>query len=200
MFAVIENIRTMNKQTIYIKNMCCQRCIEAVQDELTNLKLVVEKVQLGKAVFLNSPKVKMEEIERVLLKRGFELIVSEEAQIVEAVKIALIELVRHSEVGQENKTHLSDFLEQRVKKPYRYIHKVFLNHTNLNIENYLILQRIEKVKELIQQSRLNFSEIADATGYKTLPHLSGQFKKITGMTMMEYKNNDVKDRKPLDFL
>jgi AraC-like DNA-binding protein len=44
----------------------------------------------------------------------------------------------------------------------------------------------------------NFSEIADLTGYKTAQHLSGQFKKIVGVSMLEYKAKNIKQRKSID--
>ena len=88
---------------------------------------------------------------------------------------------------------------EKLKKPYRAIHKLFLEHTHLTIEKYTILQRIEKVKTLIEEeNNLNFSEIAHLAGYKTQQHLSGQFKKITGMSMLEYKNSENKNRTPID--
>lgn len=187
----------MNKQAVYIKNMCCQRCIDAVQSELESLKLQFENIRLGSVVFKSNVLIKMPELKKALEKRGFELLLSEEDRIVEEVKISLIELIRQTS-DNEHKVHLSDFLEQRIKKPYRYIYKLFFGRTGLNIENYLILQRVEKVKELIEQNELNFSEIAYCTGYKTLQHLSGQFKKTTGMSMMKYKNAKNKNRVAID--
>jgi AraC family transcriptional regulator len=188
----------MKKQTVYIKNMCCQRCIDAINSDFSLLGLQVENVELGKAVFTNPSNIDTNVIGETLQKRGFELILSKENRIVEEVKIALIELIRKSAIDPDHKIHLAEYLEEKVKKPYRHIHKLFLQSTHLTIEAYLILQRIEKVKELIEQEEHNFSEIADTTGYKTLQHLSGQFRKITGMSMMEYKNSKIPKRVPID--
>ena len=188
----------MKTQTIHIKNMCCQRCIEAVQTELSGLGLKVEEVKLGEVSFAENSRIKLSEIESILQKRGFELIVSQEARIVETVKIILIEMVHQSKVNHDYKIHLPEFLEQILKKPYRSIYKLFLSHTKLTVEKYFILQRIEKVKELIEQDEFNFSEIAEIAGFKTLQHLSAQFKKITGMNMIEYKKSESKNSKKID--
>lgn len=188
----------MKTQTIHIKNMCCQSCIEVVQNELSSLGVKIEEVKLGEVSFVKNDKIKINEIASILQKKGFELIVSQETQIVETVKILLIEIVRQSKVDHDYKIHLPEFLEQILKKPYRYINKLFLKHTKLTVEKYFILQRIERVKELIEQNELNFSEIAAKTGYNSLQHLSAQFKKITGVNMIEYKNSANKKRKPIN--
>lgn len=188
----------MKKETIYIKNMCCQRCIEAVQQELSSLGLKVETVKLGEAIFNELVSVSIDTISDSLKKRGFELIVSEGNRIVEAVKIAIIELIHQTKNNIDFKIQLSEYLEEKIKKPYRYIHKLFLEHSQLTIEKYAILQRIEKVKELIEEGRFSFSEIAHITGYKTQQHLSAQFKKNIGMNMIDYKNSKTKNRKGID--
>ena len=189
----------MNTQTIYIKHMCCQRCIEAVQTELTSLGLKVKNVELGEASFTEPSKIKVDSIANALKKRGFELIKSEDELLVETIKTAVIDLIHYSDnVGNDKKIHLQEFLEQKIKKSYSRIQKVFSLHTNMTIEKYIILQRLEKVKEKIEESNLNLSEIAYAMGYKTLQHLSAQFKKITGVTMMEYKKAKKTDRKAFD--
>ncbi len=188
----------MKKETIYIKNMCCQRCVEAVHQELSLLGLKVETVKLGEATFAEFVSVSRGTISDSLKKRGFELIVSEDDRIVEAVKTAIIELIHQPKNNIDFKIHLSEYLEEKIKKSYRYIHKLFLEQSQLTIEKYAILQRIEKVKELIEENRFNFSEIAHMVGYKTQQHLSAQFKKTTGMSMLKYKNSKDENRKGLD--
>jgi AraC family transcriptional regulator len=189
----------MTTKTIYIKNMCCQRCIEAVQVELVSFQLKIVEIKLGEATFVEHSNLEMNVIANALHNRGFELIISEETRLVEAVKTNLIELIHQSKLYQDYKIHLPEFIEEKLKKPYRYIHKLFLEHTKLTIEKYTILQRIEKVKALIEEeNNLNFSEIGHLAGYKTQQHLSSQFKKITGMSMYDYKNSKNKNRKPIN--
>ena len=180
--------------------MCCQRCIEAVEHELVSLGLKVKNVSLGKAVFAESPDVASSAIEKSLKKRGFELIISEEEQLVEVIKIAVITLIHNPDKGDKGQNmHLSSFIEEQTSKPYRQLNKLFSKHAGLTIEKYAILQRIEKVKELIQENKYNFSEIADLIGYKTQQHLSGQFKRITGMSMQTFKSKGGK-RKHIDVI
>jgi AraC family transcriptional regulator len=178
--------------------MCCQRCIDAVWQVLTTIGLEVNSVQLGEATFANS-KVPEQLIISALKDRGFEIIIYEEERIVESIKIAVIEIIHHSSNdNRNNKDNIPIYLEKKILNPYRFLNKIFLKHTNLTIQRYTTLQRIEKVKALIEEHNCNFSEIADLTGYKTAQHLSGQFKKIVGVSMLEYKAKNIKQRKSID--
>ena len=189
----------MQTQNIHIKNMCCQRCIEAVQEEFLKLGLKIKTIRLGEAVIENAEKINRNVINEALKHRGFELIISENEKIVEAVKTKLIAFIHHpSSIETELKISLSIYLEEKLRKPYRQIQSIFSKQTKHTIEKYTILLRIERVKELIDEDELNFSEIAHDMGYKTLQHLSGQFKKCVGMSMAEYKNSENKIRKPID--
>lgn len=178
--------------------MCCQRCIEAVNAALTSLGLGVKNVQLGTAVFNNTLSISDEEIRLVLSNKGFEIIVSEDDRLTEEIKIALIELIHHSDNTEQTNKTLPAFLEKKTFKSFRLLNRVFLKQTNLTIQKYVILQRIEKVKALIEEDKSNFSEIAYLAGYKTPQHLSAQFKKIVGVSMLEYKMKNIKRRIPID--
>ncbi len=178
--------------------MCCQRCIEAVETALVSLGLDIKSVLLGVATFDNPNKVLDEQVRQALSKKGFEIIVSEDERLAEEIKIALIELVHHSENVEHSNNTLPAFLEKRTFKPFRLLNKVFLKQTSITIQKYAILQRIEKVKALIEEDKSNFSEIAYAAGYKTPQHLSAQFKKIVGVSMLEYKMKNIRQRIPID--
>ncbi len=56
------------------------------------------------------------------------------------------------------------------------------------------------MKELLFYDELTLSEIAHKLGYSSVAHLSGQFKKVTGLTPSELKRSREIDRnrKPLD--
>ncbi len=185
----------MKQETIHIRNMCCQRCVEAVTDELQSLGLTVDKVKLGEAKFTSSGRVNMATIETSLNKRGFVLVKDEEEILVENIKSAVFDLIHHLSEIKKAEFSLSTYLENTTHKPYRHLLKIFTKHKGFTIEKYFTLQKIEKVKELIGQAHLQFSAIADIIGYKSLSHLSNQFKNITKMTMFEYKKLPNKERK-----
>jgi YesN/AraC family two-component response regulator len=84
---------------------------------------------------------------------------------------------------------------------YNYLSALFSSIESITIEKYVILQRIERAKELLAYNELNLNEIAYKLSYSSVQHLSQQFKKITGITPSEYKQSAKQlGRQPLDEL
>jgi AraC family transcriptional regulator len=178
--------------------MVCPRCIKVVNEELVSLGLVVKHVELGKAEFEEKKGVSESQIEETLRKEGFELIKTNEEETVEQIKHLIIDLVRdQSAIG--GTINYSQYISEKLSKQYTFLSKLFSNQNKITIEKYLILQRIEYAKELIQYGKLSFSEIAYKLGYKSPQHFSTQFKSVTGRLMKEYKSDKgVKGRRAID--
>ena len=176
--------------------MCCNRCIETVTRELTTLGLRVESVKLGEATYTESKKVKPDLIDDTLKAHGFEIITDSQEQLVESIKTTIMESIHHSDTLQ--KSNYSEYLSEKIGKPYRFLSQVFSSHKKMTIEKYIILQKIERAKELIEYRELTFSEIAYQLGYKNLQHLSTRFKAITGISMTSYKERKNKNRNFID--
>lgn len=187
----------MKASVLHIRNMCCQRCIEAVTDELQSLGLVLRNVKLGEAN-ISSDKINLPVIEAALNKRGFVLIKDEEEILVEKIKTVILDLVHHLTEMEKSNFVFSSYLEEQIKVPYRTLSRIFSQHKHLTIEKYFILLKIEKAKDLIENSNLQFSEIADSLRYKSHQHLSAQFKQVAGMTMHDYKKSGRKKRKLIE--
>ncbi|MFN0729983.1 helix-turn-helix domain-containing protein [Polaribacter gochangensis] len=181
------------KETIYIKNMVCNRCISSVLAIFTAENYIIESVELGKVVAIKSKNSNAENLKKTLTNIGFKIIDNESDTLIEQIKIKLIYKV---ELGETE--NLFKLLAKEFGKTETVISKLFSKHEGLTIEKYIINLKIEKVKELIQLGQLNFSEIAYSLNYKTSSHLARQFKTITGMSMSNYKNLQDWDRKPLD--
>ena len=188
----------MKTSTLHIRNMCCGRCIEAVTDELQSLGLKIGSVKLGVASYVPSDKIKLSQIESVLSKRGFVLIQDEEEILIEKIKAAIFDLVHRLTEAEKTKFSISSYLEERINVSYRTLSRIFSQRKHLTIEKYFILLKVEKIKDLIQNSNVQFSEIAFSMGYKSLSHLSAQFRQVTGITMQEFKKTDKKNRKLID--
>ncbi|SHI63703.1 AraC-type DNA-binding protein [Arenibacter nanhaiticus] len=187
--------RSMKKK-ILVKNMVCNRCITFLEQEFKKVGLVVVSITLGEIVFLEKEGVDEAFIESLLSKNGFELVKEVGMMVNEQVKIACIEAIDNLEAATEE--NLSAYLSKKLKKDYSVLSKMFSKQEGITIERYYINLKIEKVKELIQLQRLNFSEIAYSLNYKSSSHLAAQFKSVTGMSMSEYKNLQQWDRKSLD--
>ena len=183
-------------QDFYIKNMVCDRCIKVLQDELRDQNIELLDIELGR-IKLNIQDSKDKEILiSILEQNGFLLIDSPEKQLVEHVKIELIQLLKTLPLDISQK--LSVFLEGKVNREYSKTSKLFSVTEGITIEKYFIKLKIEKVKELIQSQEHNFTEIGQLLNYSNINHLSRQFKSETGMSLSDYKSEQKSHRTSLD--
>lgn len=181
--------------------MVCDRCKMVVSQELEKLGLHPEKVVLGE-VDLKEDDLSADQqrqIDEALLSVGFERIDDRKARIIENIKNKIIQLIHHSE-RINLKVNWSTLLADEAHYEYGYLSNLFSSMEGITLEQYIIRQKIERVKELLFYDELTLSEIADRLGYSSVAHLSGQFKKITGLTPSEMKKSRNIDqaRKPLD--
>jgi AraC-like DNA-binding protein len=197
--------RTLKKQilkektTIYIKKMVCPRCIRVVKEELEKLGLDVRNVQLGEVVISgNSETIPIKQIKEALEANGFELIEDRRVKIIEKIKHAVLKLVQDNSDRKPAMVKQSEFLAKEVGFEYHYLSTLFSSVENITIEQYIILQKIERVKELLKYGELTLSEISYKTGYSSVQHLSNQFKSVTGMTPTKFRSMTSNTRKPID--
>jgi AraC-like DNA-binding protein len=178
--------------------MVCPRCVSAVKETLDELKIPYKGVILGKAIiYSENITIDYDLLNRSLQKIGFELLQDKHQQLVEQIKILIVNFI-HNHKAEDLNINFSDYLSQQTDYDYTYLSKTFSEKEGLTIEKYIILQKIEKVKELIDYNELNFSEIAFQLNYSSAAHLSKQFKKITGYTLSQYKKNKPASRLPID--
>lgn len=167
--------------------MVCRHCAQTVRHVLADrLGLDVRAVELGMAEVdaMPTPEL-MCRIEQALQAEGFDLIQSREAEIVEAVKHILIDLVR-SDAG-ERPGNLPELIALKCNLSYPSVSRLFSSVEGRTVESYYMALRIERVKELIKYRRMSLSEIAHVTGFSSVAHLSRQFKQLTGMTPSEFR-------------
>ncbi len=169
-----------------------------VSEVFSALGLEPVHVELGKVELAEPPEIDLNEIDFRLQDKGFEILQEPEEQLVDQIKASLIEFVRISEA--DRKQRVSTFLQQKLHRDYSTLSKVFSKRENITIERYLILLRIERVKELISYGQMTLSDIAFRLGYSSSQHLSAQFREVTGMTVTDYKKTRQSLRKPLDRL
>lgn len=177
--------------------MVCNRCIKVVRDELTKLGFTVLNIELGSVELKeNASPEKIKTINKILVENGFELIEDSKKKTVEQIKNIVISKIHHS--AGENDFKFSKIIEKEIGKDYSQLSKIFSSIEQITIEHFIILQRIEKVKEYLRYGEMTLSEIAYTLGYKSVNHLSSQFKKYTGLTATEFKESTSQKRKPLD--
>lgn len=190
---------TMKAIDLHIKNMVCYRCILVVQQELENLNIVVKQIELGYVSYFNPLDVPISNVALALAKYDLELIYQDEEVLLEKIKNTAIEYVQYLE-KETDPIILSVFLTQKLGKHYQYISKYFSKYTQKTIEKYVILQKVERVKELLQYRELSVGQIAQKLKYSSIHHLSNQFKKEVGVSISTYKKEFMPKRKFIDHI
>jgi AraC family transcriptional regulator len=183
---------------LYIKNMVCHRCKMVVNTELQKLNLHPVNISLGEVVIeekeLNQDQ--QSKLFHALKGVGFELMDDKRSKLIEQIKTFVIDTVHYKE-GRPKKNY-SELLSQHLHHDYSHLSNLFSEVEGITIEQYIISQKIEKVKELLMYDELSLSQIALQLGYSSTAHLSNQFKKITGLTPSKFRQMGMQSRKSLD--
>jgi len=167
--------------------MVSVRCKMVVKEAFKKLGLHYVTVNLGEVnVLENITDSQREKLKVILLKSKLELMDDKKAILIERIKAVIVEMVHYSD--NLPKTNFSDFLAKKLNYDYTYLANIFSETQGTNIEHYVIMHKIEKVKELIIYDELNFTEIAFKLHYSGVAHLSSQFKKLTGLTPSYFKS------------
>ena len=182
---------------LHIKNMVCDRCNAAVRSILDSLGISYQSVILGEVESTEKVTGKLRTaLKTALQAQGFDLLDDKKSKMIEKVKNLLIALVQ--EEGELDKINISEYVSQAIAVDYSSLSQIFSNQEGYTIEHYFILQRIEKVKELLRYNEMSLSEIAIKMHFSDVAHLSNQFKKVVGCTPTAFKKFRRVDRKPLD--
>ena len=188
----------MTTHTLTIRNMVCDRCKAAVGRIMETHHLGWTRMDLGEVELSEAPDAATVDLLRIALrKEGFDLVDDCTAQLITRVKSLIVGVVHHSGLSVP-KMKLSDILSDALHKEYSSIASVFNEVEGITVEQYFLLQRMERVKELIRYNELSLSEIADRTGFSSAAHMSAQFKQLTGMTPSVFKNSHSVARLELD--
>jgi len=183
-----------------VKNMVCNCCIRVLKEDFDKAGVLVQKIRLGEVVICYNPEtINFNAIEKIINGNGFELITDKEKLMVEQIKLAVIELI-HYYNNANSLIRNSDYLIEKLGYTYQYLSSIFSKHENITLEKYIILQKIEKVKELLDFENYTLSEISFMMGYSSVQYLSNQFRLITGVSVTDYKKSKNIERKPLNDL
>ena len=166
--------------------MVSLRCKLTVKLELEQLGLHCTSIEYGKVRILEF--LSFDELNgfRIALRRsGLELLDNKKSILIQKIKSVIIEMVHHSD--DPLKINFSNFLSSKLNLDYTYLANIFSEVQGTTIENFIILNRIYRVKELIGNDELNLTEISLKMHYSSVAHLSTQFKKVTGVTPSYFK-------------
>lgn len=182
---------------LYIKYMVSMRCKSKVKEELKKLGLHYVIVDLGMIEILEDiSKKQRKQLKINLLASGLELLNNKKNILIEKIKNVIIEMVHYSnEFPTEN---YSDFISEKLGYDYNYLSNIFSEVKGITIQQFIIVHKIEKVKELLLYEELNLTQISQKLHYSSVAHLSNQFKKVTGLTPTYYKTLKEKRRQNLE--
>ena len=182
---------------IYIKYMVSVRCKMAVKEALKNLGLHFIVVDLGEVdIMENLSTGQREQLQIALRNSGLELMDDKRAILIEKIKVAIIEMIHHSD--EVIKTNFSDFLSEKLNQNYAFMAGLFSEVQGTTIEQFIIQHKVERIKELIMYDELSITEIAWKMNYSSVAHLSNQFKKVTGFAPSHFKQLKEKRRTPIE--
>jgi YesN/AraC family two-component response regulator len=170
---------------VLIKNMVCARCQLFVKAQLEALGLSYNHVEIGHADIKDPvTQAQLDRLNECLKKAGLELTRDGTGVLVDKIKAAVMEVIQRVEPLT---IKFSEFLSRKLHYEYAYLSHLFVANQGITLEHYLISRKIEKVKELLTQEGLTLTEIAYRMYYCSVQHLSGQFKKVTGLTPSQFK-------------
>jgi AraC-like DNA-binding protein len=157
-----------------------------VKDELLKLGLHFVTVDLGVVEIREEISNEDRETLRVNLQiAGLELLEDKKSILIEQIKGVIIEMIHYSE--EAPKVNYSDYISEKLNYDYTYLSNVFSEVKGVTIQQFIIVNKIERVKELLLYDELNLTEISYKLNYSSVAHLSNQFKKITGLSPSFYK-------------
>ncbi|HNP08004.1 MAG TPA: AraC family transcriptional regulator [Cyclobacteriaceae bacterium] len=182
---------------LYIKYMVSLRCKMIVDDELKKLGLSHRVVELGMVEVLDEFKPGQQELlKKNLLRSGLELLDDKKSILIEKVKNVIIEMIHYED--EIPKVNYSDYISEKLDYDYTYLSNIFSEVKGITIQQFIIIHKIEKVKELILYNELNLTEIAYKLHYSSVAHLSNQFKKVTGLSPSFFKQLKQKRKSNLE--
>ena len=176
---------------LLIKNMVSLRCKMIVKSELEKMNLHFTVVELGEVEIVDelSPK-QQQELKTSLLKSGLELLEDKKSMLIEKIKNIVVEMIHYSD--EAPLLNFSSYLSEKLNYDYNYLSNLFSEVKGTTIEHFIIAHKIERAKELLIYNELTLTEIAEKLHYSNVAHLSNQFKKVTGLTPLEYRNKYTK--------
>ena len=171
-----------------IKNMESSRCKTLVKHEMDKLGLQNITVELDEVEFegdISDEKLRL--VDSALKNLGLEILVDKRSRLVAKIKDAVYQLVYLTD--DLPKQNYSDYISEKVNVSYSTLSNIFSAKENNTVEKYIIIQRIERVKELLLYSDISLGDIAFKMQFSSVAHLSNQFKKVTGLTPSFFRNN-----------
>ena len=177
--------------------MVSLRCKMVVKETLKELGLHFIVVDLGEIEIMEDiDSQQRAELKMTLFESGLELLDDKKAILIEKVNNVVIDMIHYAE--DLPKINYSDYIAEKLNHDYTYLSNIFSEVKGITIQQFIIVHKVERIKELLIYGELNLTEISYKLNYSSVAHLSNQFKKVTGLTPSHFKNMKDRRRSPLE--
>lgn len=182
---------------LYIKYMVSTRCKMVVKAELTKLNLHFMVVDLGEVEIMEEiSESTRESLKKALIISGLELMDDKKAMLIERIKNVITDMIHYTD--EAPKMNYSDYISEKLDYDYTYLSNLFSEVKSMTIQQFIIIHKIERVKEYLLYDEMSLTEISYKLHYSSVAHLSNQFKKVTGLSPSQFKNLKDKLRRPIE--
>jgi AraC-like DNA-binding protein len=171
---------------LYIKYDINLACRVLLKEQLEALDVKYEMLEFGEIEINDAVSdEKFSQLQNNLSRYGIEIVNNQKSQLVQKIKDTIIDMIY--EKDKLPTSTISNYLADQLHLSYGYIANIFSEHTYTSIENFIIIQKIERAKKLIIEDGLTLTEVSYQLNYSSVAYLSAQFKKVTGLTPSSFK-------------
>jgi AraC-like DNA-binding protein len=177
--------------------MVSNRCKMAVKEALKEIGLHFMVVDLGEVEVMEDLTTEQrDQLKASLLRSGLELMDDKRAVLIEKINNVITEMIHYTD--EVPKMNYSDYISEKLDYDYTYLSNLFSEVKGITIQQFIIVHKIERAKELLLYGELTLTEISYKLHYSSVAHLSNQFKKVTGLTPSHFKQMKDKKRSPIE--
>ncbi|MBP1992749.1 AraC family transcriptional regulator [Paenibacillus eucommiae] len=216
MFHTSRTADQMAPNMINISFECLSEAMNVFENRVISLNdqernILTEVMKEGFSAFQTHTETRPESLNGVLRKADAPF--GAEQMIKISLEKLFIQLIRRLAVAQTPKlsfpsrehkedeliVQIKTFMKEHINLPFSLeslcshvnlgksqIKDIFLRRTGTGLQQHYLQLKVDAVKSLIREEKLNFSEIAEKLGYSSVHYFSRRFKLETGMTPSEY--------------
>ncbi len=166
--------------------MVSLRCKKLVGTELKKLGVVMPKINQGMVEFQEELSAEQEaQFQKRILKLGFEVLDETNSKLLDRISASITDLIyKYPEMSRQE---YPNYLIEKLGFDYSEITHLFSEVHGINLPQYIVIQEVERIKEMLLYEDLKVKEIAEILHYRNGAQLTYVFKKITGLTPFYYK-------------
>ena len=179
---------------LFVKYNFEKTCKVILQEQLDKFGFQYTITGNGSVNFAKSiPMHQYQSLVASLNKYGIEIVDNQKAIMVQRIKSVIMSMLYQDNAMPLIK--ISSYLSEALNENYRTLSQVFTEVCHISIESFIIIHKIEIVKQLLLVDNMSLTEISHKLQYSSVAHLSNQFKNLTGLTPTNFQKISTYKRK-----